>query len=209
MTEPTNEANARMRDWERGLRESAKIVKQLAATNPHLTPAVLRENVVQALIQQIGVMCAMPKGQRPRGWKYICAEHWVLAHGRLFVHRPKPRGYKWGTIKECYSNSGRTALMGDGTPDGGPLPYVEGFCLALLPISHAWNVDAQGKLVDRTLRPARGGITITPEYFGVQFKPEFLRRWLVDRGYFGSLITDWQAGFPFLQNDKLLRAALA
>lgn len=119
---------------------------------------------------------------------YHSLDDFVLRNGRSWPGRRKPPEIPWGTIKECYRNASNLALSGKG------FIYCEGYVLTLLPIMHAWCLNALDgyRVVDNTLRkPA-------DEYFGVAFTHRYLRQCLVRNKYFG-LIDDWTHRWPVLR----------
>jgi len=91
---------------------------------------------------------------------YASIEELVLDLGRRWRWQPLRREFsphsRWGAPKACFSNALIAGLL---NPD---LRYVEGFAYAgLIPIHHAWNVDAKGVVVDFTwpedeLSPRKG-----------------------------------------------------
>lgn len=111
--------------------------------------------------------------------------------------------------KQCFANAQRVVLdlTFHGAPDGIPVQYAEGFVLCHdlpLPIHHAW-LDVGGKVVDLTLRTRAGrglravGTFKDVDYFGATFGVNEVRAFVVATKCYGSLLDDWQRGFPYLQ----------
>lgn len=76
----------------------------------------------------------------------------VRERGEDFEWRRKPEDVGWGEAKMCYRNAAYLASWGTGD-DG--YTYVEGYVVTGdlgLPIPHAWVVDAEGRVIDNTLR---------------------------------------------------------
>jgi hypothetical protein len=122
--------------------------------------------------------------------------------------------------KACYSNAAQLALD---HPD--KYTYVEGYVLAgIIPVHHAWVVDRHGRVIDLTLRDRKlteaelnhelnnvgrvssldrknilGRIPDDWEYFGVPIKTEYVRKRALETKRYGSLIDDWEHGFPLLK----------
>lgn len=126
-------------------------------------------------------------------------------------------------IKECYSNSQRVLLhqtawdlWGD---RGHDLIYAEGYAQSVIPVLHGWLL-LNGKVVDLTMRlrkPFRRTSAVGrrrlrdrvlgefPEpraYFGVRFETESVLKFMRRTGTLGSLIDDWQSGFPIFEPDS-------
>lgn len=80
----------------------------------------------------------------------------ILKDGKMY----EPRiGTPRMTPKACYQNAAMNCFSHDG------YKYIEGYTSVMgLPISHAWNVDANGKAVDYTLDRLLPG----QEYVGVE-----------------------------------------
>lgn len=105
----------------------------------------------------------------------------VLENGVAFKgtnwksHRGK--GYRRGKIKECFPNAWDLAFSHSG------LSYYEGYAYrGIVPVHHAWVVNAEGQVIDPTWRydPERN-----PEsewhYFGVPFDLHALApRWIAE-----------------------------
>lgn len=100
------------------------------------------------------------------------------------------KGGKYMTIKECFKNALTYASHNR-------LRYAEGYITsARLPITieHAWVLDADGGVIDPTLRKSKG-----TEYMGVTMEPQQAWDMIFDRGrkfpdrgdYYGVLFTGW------------------
>ena len=106
--------------------------------------------------------------------------------GQFFKPRPLPSGMDYMEIKHCYKNAFWTAVQER-------FVYVEGYALSAshdLPMLHAWNLDRDGFVVDRTWNPHGRA------YFGAVFPLEFVPR---KRGTQYAVIHDWEHGFPILR----------
>lgn len=99
--------------------------------------------------------------ERPN-WPYSCSEEFVLKHGRAYVGRELPKGYKKGIPKHCFYNSFKLVKRRK------KLRYVEGYAFFKgIPILHAWVVEAGSFDV----------IELThsfDSYFGVCFETDYL-----------------------------------
>jgi hypothetical protein len=118
------------------------------------------------------------------GTKYPGFHAFVLAHGRAFVPRPLPRGYRRGAVRACFENAYRLARRRG-------LVYVEGLAFRTgagdVPIHHAWCVEPGGDLViDTTWGDGDA-------YFGVPISLAYRK------SQRGSVLDNWQAGWPLLQ----------
>jgi hypothetical protein len=124
---------------------------------------------------------------------YQSPEQFVLTHGEWYKPRPLPRGVWRGTRKLCFGNAIYIAAAYG-------LPYVEGYSLLTLKdeaptmLHHAWNLDAQGLLLDTTWVPYPG-----LAYCGVTFSVERADdcTWNGD----ASVLDDWRRGWPLLQQE--------
>lgn len=122
----------------------------------------------------------------PEGWVYSCAEEFVLKNGRQWTPAPLPPDISKMTVKECFKNATLLAL------ERRDLTYVEGYAVGIIPVNHAWCVDAEGRVVDPTW-PEVG-----TEYYGVPFDKEWLFREVEKMKYYG-LIDDWRRKWPLLR----------
>jgi hypothetical protein len=125
-------------------------------------------------------------------------------------------------IKECYYNAQRVLLYADawGLLNGEhELVYAEGYAQSVIPVHHGWLL-LNGKVVDLTMRlreplkrtsPVKRGrlrnrvLGEFPEpraYFGVRFETDSVRAFMRRTGTLGSLIDDWQSGFPIFEPDS-------
>jgi hypothetical protein len=67
----------------------------------------------------------------PMGWPMFSMRE-VVEHGRLYVGRSRPKGYRKQAAKKCFYNAGRFALDDRGI-------YVEGYASHRgNPVHHAW-----------------------------------------------------------------------
>lgn len=63
-------------------------------------------------------------------------------------------------IKECYKNCAMIAMSDD------QYQYVEGYAMSIIPIQHAWLVNAKGEAIDPTWIQCKGAVS--NDYFGVR-----------------------------------------
>ena len=113
----------------------------------------------------------------PDGWQ-TTPDRIVLEHGRAYTVTAKTFKGKRGRQGACYMNAGRIAMDTE-------LTYVEGYVsLDGFPIQHAWLADADGNVIDPTLKPTAG---TEFAYFGVPFSRDFLRETALRTQYWGVL----------------------
>jgi hypothetical protein len=118
----------------------------------------------------------------------------VADNGLLFASQPLPSRYRIGRPKACYYNSYQMAVRNP------RLTYVEGYATHIIPIMHAWCVDQNGNVHDRTW--ANG-----EHYVGLPIKTSYLKKVIQTRkkkdGKLASyaLLDDWQNRFPLLTLD--------
>jgi hypothetical protein len=81
------------------------------------------------------------------GYHYVGVSDFLLQHGVWYLPVPFPAGIRKGRKKYCFRNA---ALLAIEQPQS--FRYVEGYALypGLRPMLHAWNIDKDGNLVDRT-----------------------------------------------------------
>lgn len=119
----------------------------------------------------------------PSDYHYRGMADFVLREGQFFEPRSLPGEFNPGAAKHCFRNAALTALKRK-------LPYVEGYALRSVndgPFLHGWNLDLQEFVVDTTWVPVSGA------YLGV-ILPLLL--------FFhakGSVLNDWENGFPLLR----------
>ncbi|MFK4706134.1 hypothetical protein ABIC83_002973 [Roseateles asaccharophilus] len=107
----------------------------------------------------------------------LVGARFLLAAGRAYdVHAPA-NDFRDGEKQACYANSLHLALA---HPE---LVYVEGRALShgVVPMEHAWNVDASGLIVDSTWDTRDGG------YFGVAFKADWVLARVEAQGHYSVL----------------------
>jgi len=117
------------------------------------------------------VMKVASRAFKRKGVPYTCIEHFVHTHGKRF-HRRLPGDGK--ADRRCYYNATWMAIE---NPD---LHYCEGFALSMIPVPHAWCMDATGAVMDPTWKEGRA-------YFGVVFKTSFVRDQMAVRQVYGLL----------------------
>ena len=123
-------------------------------------------------------------GELPAQYRYRNVYDFVLREGRFFEPRPRPDSITLRHIGECFRNAFLT-MMRTG------LQYVEGFAVvgSKIPVLHAWNVDAEGTVIDSTWEPV-GSI-----YFGI-----ILPRSIVERAK-TSVLHEFENGWPVLRES--------
>jgi len=120
-------------------------------------------------------------GQLPTKYHYCNIYDFVLREGRFFEPQPRPDSITLRHIGECFRNAFLT-MMKTG------LQYAEGYAVSgsKIPVLHAWNVDAEGSVIDSTWEPV--GLA----YFGI-----ILPRSTVERAK-TSVLDDFESGWPVL-----------
>jgi hypothetical protein len=119
-------------------------------------------------------------GKLPARYCYRNVYDFVLREGRFFEPRPRPDLITLRHIGECFRNAFLTTMRTG-------LEYaVVG---SKIPVLHAWNVDAQGSVIDSTWEPV-GSI-----YFGIVFPPSIVERAQT------SVLDDFESGWPVLRES--------
>lgn len=100
-----------------------------------------------------------------------------LKLGRAWAPATNSENIPQGSKGECYRNAFELA---DYRAD---LTYCEGFAcpVGLIPVHHAWCVDADGRVLDPTWSDK------SSDYFGVALDREFVRTWILKRKVWGVL----------------------
>ena len=162
----------------------------------------------------------------PEGFKYACMEDYVNQNGVDFTSQELTdeemkivfdavdnHGGRFQQ-QQCYYN----AQMLVHHDDTNTLVYHEGWAFgqAIIAVQHGW-AEINGKVIDLTWRldqPVRKKgrlknrvIGVFPkgyEYVGVAFpQKDDLRRLMLQRGWVGTLIDDWENGWPLLRGESL------
>jgi hypothetical protein len=124
-------------------------------------------------------------GKLPTKYHYRNVYDFVLREGRFFEPQPRPDSITLRHIGECFRNAFVTM-----TRTG--LRYAEGYAVSArkIPVLHAWNVDAEGSVIDSTWEPV-GSI-----YFGIVFPPSIVERAQT------SVLDDFESGWPLLRESR-------
>lgn len=164
---------------------------------------------------------------RPEGYAYLCLEDFVLRCGEPFVSSPLDdserrvveeaveRVHASGQsleVQQCFANAQMLVLS-----SGGRLTYHEGYAQGStgVPMHHAW-ASIHGKVIDltwSTLPFDERGLDDPsdriwgefPEdwlYLGTSFELAAIRRMWREHGVAGSLILNWQDGYPVLRGER-------
>ena len=123
-------------------------------------------------------------GNLPTEYCYRNVYDFVLREGRFFEPRPRPDSITLRHIGECFRNAFLTMAKTG-------LQYAEGYAVTgnKIPVLHAWNVDAEGLVVDTTWEP------VGPIYFGIVFPPSIVERAQT------SVLDDFESGWPLLRES--------
>lgn len=106
-------------------------------------------------------------------------DKFLVEHGRSFEICEATFNGPRATPKECFKNATLVAMADPG------MTYVEGFVTVHgVPIQHAWNVDADGRLIDRTLDNHDRRIE---HYFGIPFSTFYVTKALRINRVYGLL----------------------
>lgn len=83
----------------------------------------------------------------PDGYHYAGISDFLLQHGAWYPPVPFPAGIRKGRKRFCFRNA---AVLAIEQPES--FRYVEGYALypKMSPVHHAWNLDSDGNLFDRT-----------------------------------------------------------
>ena len=122
----------------------------------------------------------------PDGYVYRGPADLVLQTGRAFAPAPLPRRYRRGVPKACFDNAYKLAVRAG-------LRYCEGYAAGLLPVEHAWCVDADDQVVDPTWTGDRLGAV----YLGIVVPLDAVRAQRRRReNATTTVLFDWLNGYP-------------
>jgi len=123
-------------------------------------------------------------GKLPTKYYYRNVYDFVLREGRFFEPEPRPDHITLRHIGECFRNAFLT-MMRTG------LRYAEGYAVvgSKIPVLHAWNVDAEGSVIDSTWEP------VGSAYFGIILPLSIVR------GAKTSVLDDFKSGWPVLRES--------
>lgn len=118
-----------------------------------------------------------------RAWVEIQAKHFnslffqfMWRHGKTYsMLQPIPQE-EVREAKQCFRNALLLMLN-----SGNEYTYVEGYAANIVPVYHAWCVDAQGHVIDPTWND-RG-----KAYFGVPFNNRYVVRLVDKQDHYGVL----------------------
>ena len=148
-------------------------------------------------------------------WHYDGMEDFVLKEGRIFweisphqpeLHGHKKQRYRPRVPKQCFDNAYKSAVA-----SRGHLRYVEGFAFnGILPVHHAWTIDADDRIVDTTWCGDGSGMwpEVGSAYMGVEFPITYVRSLRTKDNI--CVIDQWQNNWPVLRtpyNDLLQEVA--
>ena len=121
-----------------------------------------------------------------------------LAFGRAC--RPAEHDLPRGPAQQCYANAARLAFADDG------LVYFEGFALqpGLIPVHHAWCVDADEKVVDTTW-----SYHPDTEYWGIALQTGFVHKYVLRSEVWGVLAEHVPAEMRTLHPSEYLHPRFA
>lgn len=102
----------------------------------------------------------------------------MLDGGKDYAVGPETYAGRRGAKNRCYMNAAQLAFETE-------LTYVEGMMSILgVVIDHAWCVNADGIVIDPTLKEDGGDVS---DYFGVPFLTDYVREAALRNKYYGLL----------------------
>lgn len=161
----------------------------------------------QNLHREIGLMLELKRrgGMTPTAG--MCAEEFVLAHGRAWTAQKRPKGWRKGEIKQCFANS-QKKLVEHWWAGDESLTYVEGFAYhgklgTTFKVHHGWLVDGEGRVIDLTWECPESSI-----YFGVPFQTEYVKQQASTSGMWATLLYHEWTDFELLRGITPVAEAL-
>jgi hypothetical protein len=136
------------------------------------------------------------------GNKYAGYDHFILDKGKLYKNvdvKTLPKDVPQGKLGNCFMDAFN--LMMDSNEK---YKYVEGYVTVHgVPIMHAWNEDANGNVVDRTLGGKNAlGRDRNSEYYGVLMSKDEVLKTVLSRGKYGT-IENWEQDNPVIRLGKI------
>jgi hypothetical protein len=131
-----------------------------------------------------------------KGRHYVSMGDLVLREGRRMEFGRKEL---FGPERHCFENSLNYALANFAT-------YCEGYVLGPggFPIHHAWALDADGKVIETTLRAVcwiddtAERVEAVPDYFGIAFDMLWLAGHITRVGGHFTILDDWRQDYAML-----------
>jgi len=164
------------------------------------------------------------------GFDYSSVYEYVLKNGQDYssqvmtdievkrLERAVKRYRRDFPIKQCFYNSQMLLTFGFDQSDENDVFYVEGYSNAIIPIQHGW-LSLNGKVIDLTMRLNKfdgpftrklksnkfkdrviGEFPDNREYFGVKFTRSQVQQFMLQTETAGSMIDDWERGYPLLKS---------
>jgi hypothetical protein len=128
----------------------------------------------------------------PESFHYSSAEELLLSEGRMWRGRDLPAGIPRGLPRNCFLNCLELARL---RPE---LTYVEGYATSVIPVHHAWLIDAAGEVVEPTWPADRRYPLSQSAYFGIPFPLELVEAQMHERRNFLSVLDNFEDGHPLL-----------
>jgi len=131
----------------------------------------------------------------------------VLRHGSFHVPAPLTARLPRLVPKACFANSQKTVARAVAAGKE-PLTYCEGFACSgslsvMYPIHHAWLIDGEGRVVDRTWEFPEASV-----YFGVAFSTDYVMSRSGARIGFDSLLDDRRDDWALLRDADIASGAV-
>ena len=134
-------------------------------------------DVQKAVIEYIAINDAMYRASTAPEAGNVYGK--LLKEGTWSNPQKKPRKYPFGEIKQCYRNAFWLAR------DNADLTYCEGIAfMGIIPVAHAWCVDADNNVVDNTWREKD---VTSLAFFGIRYDTQTLVIETIKRKTYGML----------------------
>ena len=115
---------------------------------------------IRAMLTQYSALNPAPRARAPaRRSPYAL----LLDHGVEGCGIALPAEYLPGLPNNCFSNTLHLCIADPS------LTYVEGYAGAIIPIHHAWALDAEGRVIDTTWDDPEGR-----SYLGIPFQTDYV-----------------------------------
>jgi hypothetical protein len=140
------------------------------------------------LLGDLEAVTALRKPHTPHNYLFCTVEEFLLRHGTFFTASTTlPPSVKPMRLQQCFENAFRIARRTEA------FHYVEGIALDMIPVPHAWLIDANGTVIDPTWTHADA---YGRSYCGVELDLERVKHARQNGSL--SLLHDWKQKYPAL-----------
>lgn len=140
-------------------------------------------------VQQLASLRDMNVGGGMAEFRFRSYDHLLLHYGKEFAGLASAEEHARyiedvnPVPNACQMNAYKLAQHHEGD-----LHYCEGYATGVIPVPHAWCINAAGQIVDITWHRFLDLRDTPPDYFGLCFLPDFVEDTLSQQSYYGMLL---------------------